>query len=175
MLRRIDQAAKTGVVCNNECSRNFYSIDRINNWSLSHSIFYTAATFRQVSVLPVLTIVGILYGGLHLLAWNAPFNTNVERLMWQISGIAIASFGPLFSVLCRTWYLGRFKPFKLYRSGGSIISLGRKLEALISVCYSPLYLLARLYLVVECFVDLPCLPDSAFTTPNFTLYIPHFA
>ncbi|THY35378.1 hypothetical protein D6D01_01340 [Aureobasidium pullulans] len=175
MQERLKQAAETGPVSINEVHSEFYSIDRIKNWSLSPNILYMAATFREVPILPVLTIVEILYGGLHLLAWNAPFNTNIERIMWQISGIAIASVGPLFPILYQAWHHGRFNPFKLYHSGRPLTAHRKKLEAFIFDCYAPLYLLARLYLVVECFVDLPYLPDSAFTTPNFTLYIPHFA
>ncbi|THX54340.1 hypothetical protein D6D06_05561 [Aureobasidium pullulans] len=174
MEERLKQAAETGPVSINEHDE-VYSIDRIRNWSLSSNILYMAATFREVPILPVLTIVELLYGGLHLLAWNAPFNTSIERIMWQISGIAIAIVGPLFPVLYQAWHHGRFHPFELYHSGRPLTAHRKKLEAFIFDCYAPLYLLARLYLVVECFVDLPYLPDSAFTTPNFTLYIPHFA
>ncbi|THV67146.1 hypothetical protein D6D28_07722 [Aureobasidium pullulans] len=174
MEERLKQAAETGPVSINEYHGEVYSIDRIRNWSLSPKILYMAATFREVPILPVLTIVELLYGGLHLLAWNAPFNTSTERIMWQISGIAIAIVGPLFPVLYQAWHHGRFHPFELYHSGRPLTAHRKKLEAFIFDCYAPLYLLARLYLVVECFVDLPYLPDSAFTTPNFTLYMPHF-
>jgi hypothetical protein len=37
---------------------------------------------------------GGVYGGLHLLAWNASFRTPVERLLWRISAMTItSSFG----------------------------------------------------------------------------------
>ena len=41
----------------------------------------------------VLTIVEALYGGLHLLAWNASFCTDVERSLWHLSAIAVVCLG----------------------------------------------------------------------------------
>lgn len=38
-----------------------------------------------------------------------------------------------------------------------------------------LYVLARAYLVVECFLNLLHLPDSAFSVPQWSRYIPHIA
>ena len=36
-----------------------------------------------------------------------------------------------------------------------------------------LYLLCRVYLVVECFISIPRLPASVFETPEWSLYLPH--
>ncbi|EGO57533.1 hypothetical protein NEUTE1DRAFT_129457 [Neurospora tetrasperma FGSC 2508] len=40
-------------------------------------------------------VVGLIYGGLHCVAWNAPFTTSVERILWRISSITIAATGVL--------------------------------------------------------------------------------
>ena len=42
-----------------------------------------------------ITIASGLYGGLHLLAWNALFASAFEQFLWRCSGALIASFGPL--------------------------------------------------------------------------------
>ncbi|KHE85479.1 hypothetical protein GE21DRAFT_1348871 [Neurospora crassa] len=39
--------------------------------------------------------VGLIYGGLHCVAWNAPFTTSIERILWRISSITIAATGVL--------------------------------------------------------------------------------
>ena len=44
-------------------------------------------------------IVGLIYGGLHCVAWNAPFNTSIERILWRISSITIAATGVLVACL----------------------------------------------------------------------------
>lgn len=53
-------------------------------------------------------IVGFIYGGLHCVAWNAPFTTNIERILWRISSIAIAGTGILVASLF-SWT--KFPPF----------------------------------------------------------------
>ncbi|KAK3505191.1 hypothetical protein B0T13DRAFT_31169 [Neurospora crassa] len=39
--------------------------------------------------------VALIYGGLHCVAWNAPFTSSVERILWRISSITIAATGIL--------------------------------------------------------------------------------
>ena len=39
------------------------------------------------------TITGLQYGLLHLLAWDSPFATNLEEVLWRFSAIFIASLG----------------------------------------------------------------------------------
>ena len=39
------------------------------------------------------TIAGLQYGLLHLLAWDPPFATNLEEVLWRFSTILIASSG----------------------------------------------------------------------------------
>ena len=44
-------------------------------------------------------LVSLLYGGLHCIAWNAPFATDIGRLLWRISSLAVAGTGALFALL----------------------------------------------------------------------------
>lgn len=52
--------------------------------------------------------VGLIYGGLHCVAWNAPFTTSIERILWRISSITIAVTGVLVACVF-SWT--RFPPF----------------------------------------------------------------
>lgn len=38
-----------------------------------------------------LSFVALLYGGLHVLAWNAQFPSHTEQLLWRLSALVIAS------------------------------------------------------------------------------------
>ncbi|EGZ76880.1 hypothetical protein NEUTE2DRAFT_123500 [Neurospora tetrasperma FGSC 2509] len=54
------------------------------------------------------SIFGFIYGGLHYVAWNAPFLTEIEKTLWRVSSLAItATIIPVF--LVASWSL--FPPF----------------------------------------------------------------
>jgi hypothetical protein len=42
------------------------------------------------------------------------------------------------------------------------------------ICYVLLYMLARLYLVIECFSTLAHLPPEVYLEPSWTRYLPHW-
>ncbi|TIA30028.1 hypothetical protein D6C78_09845 [Aureobasidium pullulans] len=155
------------------------SSHRIRNWSLSGVSITNAVVFNEPLSSITLLIVALVYGGLHLLAWNAPFHTRIEETLWKISGISVASIGPMSIAFAGSLSVTD----KLFRHIGprpirhcSLISEDtvEKIIQFLGVSYLLFYLFARVYLVVECFIEVAYLPDSAFTTPVFTRYIPHF-
>lgn len=50
------------------------------------------------SISAVTMLPGLLYGGLHLALWNYVFPSQVERLMWRISGIVLIAVPVLVAV-----------------------------------------------------------------------------
>ena len=151
-----------------------------------------------------LTFTGFVYGGLHCLAWNAPFATRLETLLWRISSIAIMSTfvpvllfylwelwndnmrinGPLWAhIRIRAHRLFQDPNFAGWRSSRKIASLlyfiGKAtLQILLNFtvyCAAGFYCLARVYLVVECFINLAHLPDSVYQAPVWSQYVPHIS
>ncbi|CCC07962.1 unnamed protein product [Sordaria macrospora k-hell] len=54
------------------------------------------------------SIFGFIYGGLHCVAWNAPFFTDIEKTLWRVSSLTItATIIPVF--LVASWIV--FPPF----------------------------------------------------------------
>lgn len=49
-----------------------------------------------------LGISGFLYGGLHCLAWNAPFATENDRILWRLSSVTITST-PALVLIVSVW------------------------------------------------------------------------
>ena len=190
-----------------------------------------------------LGLTGFIYGGLHCLAWDAPFSSDLERLLWRLSSMSIASTGGLV-VLVFSWNIFRplwgeaigmfggversfwrmgiqettllmmrlidrvydMFPFHLgvFQRIHDRLSVPRFLDLLfLAVCFIPfyilymglvlvilflkvipdvavvtailLYALARVYLVVECFINLSHLPPSAYQLPRWSQYVPHIA
>ena len=57
--------------------------------SFSDSVSYLDEIFALI-------VSGLCYGGLHALAYGLPLNSQTETILWQISCIAVASFGFVF-------------------------------------------------------------------------------
>ncbi|KAK3345785.1 hypothetical protein B0T25DRAFT_264100 [Lasiosphaeria hispida] len=156
-------------------------------------------------------VTGFIYGGLHCLAWNVPFPTDLERLFWKLSSVTVSSTGALL-LLVYTWEL--VPPFwsdsfesvatLFERAGGMVadIPVGQSraaikkarfraatrplifllpfLAGLLKVLYDVFIILfmmffcvARLYLVVESFINLAHLSDSVYLLPKWSQYMPH--
>ncbi|KAK1760067.1 hypothetical protein QBC47DRAFT_231 [Echria macrotheca] len=45
------------------------------------------------------SLAGIVYGGLHMTAWNAPFPTDAQSLLWKVSSITLMAVGAAGTVL----------------------------------------------------------------------------
>ena len=118
------------------------------------------------------TIAGCLYGGLHLLAWDAPFVSRAEKVVWRFSGTFIASSGPaLILGRCLHSFLDRVPSW--IASHASARRIDRNLAYASNTVFIVAYVLARIYLVLECFLQLARLPQSTYQQPSWSQYFPH--
>ena len=144
--------------------------DSIGNWA-------TENLLRDMSGFVMGMVVwsaSMAYGGVHATAWRGYFPSRAETILWRVSSLFIAGSGLtwiLINMLART-----FKGFKAYwkkvaslrAHWTSLVGLG----SLATIC-GLLYLSARMYLVIEAFVSLRKLPESAFDTLQWTQLVPH--
>lgn len=119
------------------------------------------------------SIATLVYGGIHLLAWHANFHLPVEQSLWRLSAAAVAGGLPLIYLLSQT----RIIVHKWPTLGLGILRVaGFYLEFTISISLIlvPIaYVLARAYLVVECFINITHLPAGVYDVPNWSAYFPH--
>ena len=136
-------------------------------------------------------VAGLLYGGLHLLAWNAPFSSRLEQILWRVAASSVSAT-PLVLV-----------PLALVFGNGGLRQGSEDLTSMIRhrkvelterwvkywarvaaiilffpfFCISPFlwfaYVLGRVYLVVECFKNITHLPEEAFQDASWSAYFPH--
>ena len=114
-------------------------------------------------------IGGACFGAVHFAAWNFDsFPTDVERLLWRLSCILLVGLPPLGISI---YWVGVH-----YRKVHATIA-PRVTRVLRPFGYAlmPMYLLARIYLMVEVFRSMGYLPISAFRTVNWPMDIPHAA
>ena len=123
---------------------------------------FTAATF--------------IYGGLHALAWSAHFESATEKLQWRISSCVVMGGLPMILSIAGLQHHTRIA-FWQYHS-----ALKRRLNGIFDstlwyICIVMIVanVLARAYLVVECFINVFHLPAGVFDTPEWSTYFPHIS
>jgi hypothetical protein len=185
----------------NEPKQVNYLVKRISNLPKFDRIL---SDFTQFLFLLGFMLSGLFYGGIHLLAWNGPFATRAERILWQISGITIAGPGlyvvgafavvsvmgltvlvlycirKMWSIIPHRALIEKYFDLLVTILKGPLKIIGYILLGIISIplsigflFFAPLYLFARTYILVECFISLAHLPDAVFDLPQWSVYVPH--
>ena len=113
----------------------------------------------------------IIYGGLHAIAWSAQFRSPTEQLLWRISSVAVMSGIPIMAAIYKLLDHVDSNAKKNITNSLSFWLLGFGLLLPLVIAY----ILARLYLVVECFIQLSHLPAGVYEVPEWSTYFPHIA
>lgn len=151
--------------------------NRSHNWPLVG--FH--GTHRGIQLL-IFTIVGGLYGGLYLLAWNAFFANPWLKLIWRLSGLLIASSGPIYlaysvvdpvyAIMDKLEFNAELGLTRRWISGWLvylIICIPMRVLMLAGGYYIP----ASIFLIVDCCLQLSRLPPSAYDLPQWSQYWSH--
>ena len=117
------------------------------------------------------TTAGLIYGGLHALAWFAYFESSTRQLLWRISVCVVMGGFPVLWVLMESAECidNNFTD----QPHLDIIYEGFMFIAAVLVLLA--YMLARAYLVVECFINLSHLPAGVYDIPKWASYFPHIS
>ena len=145
-------------------------------------------------------IISLLFGLIHCLGWSLVFPSVAERLIWRVSAVIIAALPVLILSSYSVILFSRFIYEKWFLIEGSDLGSSyfspeglRRLNVLtlyanwivkpmnkfrraiwwIFVILIPIYLLARMALLVEAFLSLRSLPSGAYSVVNWTEYLPH--
>ena len=146
----------TGVYLRDLCIENNYVLPEAPEWTDN-----SFARRHKIKGKFILCLASGVFGGLHALAWNSLFASSLERALWRLSAVMIASSG-VFASLYIT----------VEKLSGTSLRNGPCLSLVSVVFY--LYIGARLFLLIECFVSLRSLSPKAYETPNWVQLIPHF-
>jgi hypothetical protein len=153
--------------------------DRISNWNMfnairrfhwSHYNFEGVMDDANLWLPAKVTLAGACYGGLHLIAWASAFPSPTEAVMWRAASVTILATGPLCSLFSH-----------LFPWMGDLVIEGKGFEPFIgifggylSLSLSLWYVLCRTFIVVECFILLAHIPETALHVPTWAAYIPSF-
>ncbi|KAJ7130481.1 hypothetical protein C8R44DRAFT_613564 [Mycena epipterygia] len=109
-------------------------------------------------------LVGTIFGAIHCAAWNADFPSTIEKWMWRACSLIVATIPAALGFLS-AWYA---------TAAGSVIEATIDIiRGTIAIISTPLYIIARLFLIAIPFTSLRALPPGAFIDADWSVYIPH--
>ena len=118
---------------------------------------------------------------MHLIAWTVTFPTQFEKKLWRVSSLGHALFIPvkLLILVFRT-LLG----FITHDGDTDVLgkAIGSRVEFLDGLVLTALFVMpalhavyvsAKIYIVVECCLNLGYLPDGAYEVIRWSQYVSH--
>jgi hypothetical protein len=117
------------------------------------------------------------------------YSWELHPPFWKDLATSLDGFQCLYGSKLRNWFLGNVfdrmeqlpqpwadlcPPAVMYSIFGVLIFIRVLYDVLVAAAIF-LYALARVYLVVECFINLVHLPDSAYLVPQWSQYVPHIS
>lgn len=105
-----------------------------------------------------LPLSGIIFSGIPFLAWNHSFPTVAELWLWRANCISVGALLPVFVLLL----------WKKLKYGWNAV------DPWISLFCLVLYSFGRLYLLLECFIELRSAPVGIYQSVDWIKYLPHF-
>ena len=135
------------------------------------STFYALFIARNDIVLLPACVIAIVFGAIHCAGWTLSFPSVPEAWLWRISSIAI-SVTPLL------WGLVAFLNFLENRAAtGSLTKRFAEVSAYLflfsGMVMLPVYVIARILLLVEAFVGLRTLTPGTLAVVKWTAVLPH--
>ena len=121
--------------------------------------FYASRFNEGKPWMPVflMSVAGVVFGGIHCAGWFFIFPSNSEAILWRVSSVILTSLSfslPLLFLLMRRTELNSLLPAVL----------------VIAVI---VYVLSRLFLLVEAFISLRHLTPGLLALVKWTSFIPH--
>lgn len=124
--------------------------------------------------------LAFLYGGFHVLAWNSQFPSDTQQLLWRISACVVAGGWACFFTLYLLFILVLNASDSSKKGPGWWIvkrfwDVSERVLMTLMILTLLAYISARIYLVIDCFVQLFHLePGAFFEQPRWLAYVPHF-
>lgn len=129
-------------------------------------------TVRQLPRFIALAILlPVVYGGIHLTAWDFTFPTDIEHLLWKAACLYIIVTFPL--VVCIALLGVLILNHLDIPQYSSTASMGDSLYYSIGVILLIGYIFARFYIVLEALISLRKAPIGVYWTPAWLQMIPH--
>ncbi|KIM22258.1 hypothetical protein M408DRAFT_323914 [Serendipita vermifera MAFF 305830] len=115
------------------------------------------------------SILGSVFGAIHCVAWLSEFPSRPELILWRISCIAMIAVPFMAVILCVVSVVNE----RMGRKDTWWLSVLGVTSAVLLVLSAWLYIASRIATLVIAFTTLRSLPPAAYTTVDWTTFIPH--
>ena len=143
------------------------SVDDFNTGDMKVPTFYsTREDGRTDAFIIFMSIVGVVFGGIHCAGWFFNFPSSDEAMLWRVCSVVLTGIAFLLSLLI---YLTDFlqENFDLYDNLWNYFFLAFFTIILLA------YVASRLLLLVEAFISLRHLTLGMLALVKWTSFIPH--
>ncbi|KAF8170575.1 hypothetical protein BJ912DRAFT_1047864 [Pholiota molesta] len=135
--------------------------------------FYALNTSDKESnrIVGAVSIIGIIFGGIHCAGWDFLFPTHAEEITWQVASVVVTGVPCLMviSVLSQSIFF-QTETFCLERFFEDL----KDVSTTIAIYFGlPIYIVARLVLLTEAAIALRNLPPGALLEVQWTSFLPH--
>ncbi|KAF8331019.1 uncharacterized protein EI90DRAFT_3058220 [Cantharellus anzutake] len=120
-----------------------------------------AAKIVEIDPHWIFLVTGLIFGGIHCLAWSFSFPTSGETQLWRNGAIMITVAPPISTIYTFT--------SRRQHGLGILGALSYRM-----FIYGSYYLVARVILLVVTFTSLRSPPPALYQTPQWSSIIPHF-
>ena len=114
----------------------------------------------------LLPLCPAIFGAIHVASWNIRLLSNVEQWLWRGSALYCCAAGVI--QILSTTFLEACERLSLIR-----MTLSHRLWKWLNMSLIAIYVIARLFMIVEVFVSLRALPRSAYEEVQWSSFIPH--
>lgn len=126
----------------------------------------------------IVWVVSVVHAMIHVLGWWFPFPTRVECIIWRVSSLTllmVMAIGGLVPVVStQPWFDFSFSLLWIWVREAKRKTFVRMhlFRALVDTAYV-LYIVARVFILVEIFVAFRAMPGDVYVSPEWTWFWPH--
>jgi squalene monooxygenase len=126
----------------------------------------------------IVWVVSVVHALIHVLGWWFPFATPIEAIIWRVSSLtllvvmAIGGVVPVIST--QSWFDFSFSMLWIWVREAKKQTWVRKrlFSTVVDIAYV-LYIIARIFILVEIFLAFRAMPEDVYINPEWTWIWPH--